>query len=170
MVIRRNKLCLTERCDFCDMVIRRNKLCLTVQLIQPSSGTIYCMMHVSEICQTISLESQYLLYSYLENKSAKLHANTSGNHVVSCEYLINGLQGHPVYGLGSNGSFMLRFQNDVFAILRKLLRHFLNRKFKDPFERFIGLGHICFDLVVFWMSGYACRLCMTDKFPMPYFD
>ena len=30
-------------------------------------------------------------------------------------------------------------------------------KFQDPFERFLGLGHIYFDLVVFRMSGYAWK-------------
>ena len=38
---------------------------------------------------------------------------TSGNNVVSyTEYLINRSQGHPVCGLDSNGSFMLRFWNE----------------------------------------------------------
>ena len=30
-------------------------------------------------------------------------------------------------------------------------------KFQDPFERFLGLGHIYFDLVVFRMSHYAWK-------------
>ena len=77
---------------------------------------------------------------------------------MSSEYLLNGLQGHPaVYVLDSNGSFLLRFLDDVSSVLRKVFRRFLNRKFEDPFERFFGLGHIYFDLVVFRMSGYAWK-------------
>ena len=77
---------------------------------------------------------------------------------MSSEYLLNGLQGHPaVYVLDSNGSFLLRFLNDVSSVLRKVFRRFLNEKFEDNFERFFRLGHIYFDLVVFRMSDYAWK-------------
>ena len=57
-----------QRCDFRDIVIRRNELCLTVRLNQPAGSTIDCTrydctIHVPEICQTFSFESQYSLYS-----------------------------------------------------------------------------------------------------------
>ena len=93
----------------------------------------------------------------LKNLSVKRHANNRSNHVVAHEYLINGLQGHPVYGLVSNGSFLLRLWNDEFAVLRKVFRRFLNRKFEDPFECLFRLDHINFDLVVFRMSNYAWK-------------
>ena len=64
----------------------------------------------------------------------------------------------PVYGLVSNGSFLLRLiWNDEFAILRKVFRRFLNRKFEDHFQGFFRLGHIYFDLFVFRMSDYAWK-------------
>ena len=50
-----------QRRDFRDIVTRRNKLCLTVRLNQ-QPGTIDCTIHVREISQTLSLESQYPLY------------------------------------------------------------------------------------------------------------
>ena len=53
-----------QRCDFRDIVIyRRNELCMAVRLNQPAGGTIDCTIHVPDICQTFSLESQYSLYS-----------------------------------------------------------------------------------------------------------
>ena len=47
-----------QRCDIHDIVTRRNVLCLTVRLNQLAGGTIDCMIHVPEIFQTFSLESQ----------------------------------------------------------------------------------------------------------------
>ena len=89
------------------------------------------------------------------DSETKQHADTSSNQVVSCEYLINRLQGHPVHGLDSNGSFLLRFYNDMFAILWKVFQRFLNRKFENPFERFFGLGHICFQLILLFSGCWV---------------
>ena len=51
----------------------------------------------------------------------------------------------------------MQISGGVFCNLaQKVLRGFLNRKFENLFERFFGLGNICFDLVVFRMSDYAC--------------
>ena len=47
-----------QRCDIRDIVTRRNVLCLTVRLNQSAGGTIDCTIHVPEIFQTFSLESQ----------------------------------------------------------------------------------------------------------------
>ena len=46
-----------------------------------------------------------IVLSRLENKSA----NTSGDRVVSCEYLLTGLQENPVFVLDSKGGFLLCF-------------------------------------------------------------
>ena len=89
----------------------------------------------------------------------KRHVSNLSYHVVSYGYLINGLQGHAVYGLVSNGSFLLRFYNDEFAVLGKVFQHFLNRKLEDPFEIASSdlANVIYFDIVVSRMSDYASK-------------
>ena len=98
-----------QRCDICNTMIRRNELFLTVRLNQPASGTIDCIIHVPKICQTFFLKSQYSVYlqtlKHILKDTVKRHANNSGNHVVPYSYL----QGHPVYRLDSNDSFLLQF-------------------------------------------------------------
>ena len=51
--------------DVISVISWQEGTCLTVRLNQSADGTIDCMMHVPENCQTVSLESQYSVY--LEN-------------------------------------------------------------------------------------------------------
>ena len=116
--------------------------------------------------QTFPLESQYSVYSetlkkqYLSNIICEATCiNKSGNHVVSYGYLINELQGHPVYRLDSMAACCSSFSMTSlpFCEFLKVFQRFLYRKFEDPFERFFRLGHIYLTLVLFWMSDLAWK-------------
>ena len=80
-----------------------------------SRGTIDCTIHVPEIFQTFSLESEWLIVlrdfkTYLENISAKRHANNRGNHRCGLRRVFDKwIARTSVYGLVSNGSFLLWF-------------------------------------------------------------